>query len=87
MLPKRSRLGAHEVKEVLARGTSMRIGRFAGKYLPGRTPLGVAVIVSKKTARLATRRNSLRRAAYRELRGLELPRAGSLALFVRPSAI
>lgn len=83
MLPKRLRLSAAEVKEVLARGKSMRVGAYTAKYLAGRSPLGVAVIVSKKVARKATTRNSLRRKAYRDLASVALPAGGSLALFVR----
>jgi ribonuclease P protein component len=83
MLPKRLRLSAAEVKEVLAKGKSTRVGPYAGKLLAGRAPLGVAVIVSKKTARKATDRNTLRRKAYRDLEKLQLPQSGSLALFVR----
>ena len=83
MLPKRSRLRALEVKEVLARGKSLKVGPYTGKYLDGRAPRGVAVIVSKKTARLATKRNRMRRKAYRDLKGVDLPHKGLLALFVR----
>ena len=83
MLPKRSRLSAAEVKEVLARGTSKRVGSYSAKFLPGRTTLGVAVIVSKKVAAKATERNRLRRAVYHELGRLDLPPSGALALFVR----
>lgn len=83
MLAKRLRLSAAEVKEVLAKGKSLKVGPFSGKLLEGRVPLGVAVIVSKKTARKAVTRNSLRRKAYKELEQMTLPRSGSLALFVR----
>lgn len=83
MLPKRLRLRSAEVKEVLQKGKSLRVGPYAGKFLEGRKPLGVAVIVSKKTARKATERNSLRRKAYRDLERLTLPQGGALALFVR----
>lgn len=83
MFPKRLRLSAAEVREVLQKGKALKVGPYAGKLLAGRTPLGVAVIVSKKVARKATTRNSLRRKAYRELESLTLPHSGSLALFVR----
>ena len=83
MFPKRKRLTAAEVREVLAKGKALKVGPYAGKLLPGRKTLGVAVIVPKKVARKATTRNSLRRKAYRELERLVLPHSGSLALFVR----
>ena len=83
MFPKRSRLRSGEVKEVLVRGKSLRVGPYTGKFLDGRVPLGLAVIVSKKVARKAVTRNSLRRKVYRELERLTLPPKGSLALFVR----
>lgn len=83
MLPKRLRLSAAEVKEVLAKGKSLKIGPYSGKLLEGRAPLGVAVIVSKKVARKATARNTLRRKAYKDLEHLTLPASGSLVLFVR----
>jgi len=68
---------------VLQKGERLRVGPYTGKYLPGRTPVGVAVIVSKAVARTAVARNKLRRAAYRTLRTLTLPKNGALALFVR----
>lgn len=83
MLPKRSRLSAGEVRAVLAKGASYKVGSYGGKYLPGREPLGIAVIVSKREAKSAVERNRLRRAAYRDIEGLTLPASGSLALFVR----
>jgi ribonuclease P protein component len=86
MLPKRSRLTALEVRTVLAKGAPKRVGTFSGRYLPGRTPLGLAVIVSKRDAKTAVTRNRLRRAAYKTLATLPLPTEGSLALFVRPAA-
>jgi ribonuclease P protein component len=84
MLPKRSRLRAAEVKEVLAKGRSFSAGPYRGRFLEGRAPLGVAAIVSKKLVRTAVARNSLRRKAYRDLKGLTLPSSGLLAVFVRP---
>jgi RNase P protein component len=85
MFPKRSRLSAAEVREVLAKGVPKRVGPYGGKYLPGRVPLGVAVIVAKRDAKSAVERHRLRRAAFRELSVLDLPADGSLALFIRPT--
>lgn len=84
MLKKSKRLSAAEVKEVLKRGRSMRVGAYVAKLLPSSTPLRVAVIIPKKAAPKATTRNTLRRAAYRNLKTLPLPEKGLLALFVRP---
>lgn len=83
MLPKRSRLSSSEVRATLAKGTPFRIGPYGGKYLPGRVPTGVAMIVSKKEATSAVARNRMRRAAYAEIERLTLPSSGSVALFVR----
>ena len=83
MLPKSRRLSAAEVREVLAKGKTFRVGQYVGKFLAGRPVLGVAVVVSKKVARKATSRNTLRRKAYLELESLTLPHTGSLALFVQ----
>ena len=84
MLPRERRLRAAEVREVLARGTALRVGAYAGKFLAGRPTLGVAVVVSKKVARKATARNAIRRKVYQELERLALPKSGSLALFPKP---
>ena len=83
MPPKRLRLTAAEVREVLAKGKSLKIGPYIAKYLERASPLGLAVIISKKTAKLATERNRLRRKAYRDLTELSLPAQGALAVFVR----
>ena len=84
MLPKKSRLTAAQVKEVLARGRALRAGGYTGKYLEGTAPLRMAVIVPKRLVRTAVARNRLRRAAYAEVPSLPLPKTGSLALFARP---
>jgi len=83
MFAKNRRLSAAEVREVLAKGKPLRVGAYTGKFLAGRPTLGVAVIVSKKVARKATSRNTLRRKAYLELESLVLPPSGALALFLK----
>lgn len=66
MLPKRKRLSAREVREVLKRGKSLRAGAVSARYteaLSGKA----AVVVSSKVAKGAVERNRLRRAGYRAL--------------------
>ena len=82
MPPKKARLTASEVREVLARGKSIRVGVFSGKWIDG-GPRKVAVVVAKKQAKTAVARNRLRRAAYRELPALDVPASGRTVLFVR----
>jgi ribonuclease P protein component len=83
MLPKRSRLSAQDVAEVLKEGKSLSVGPYRGKFLADKEPLRVAVIVPKKGVRHAVERNRLRRAAYRELPAFDVPKTGRLAIFVR----
>jgi len=86
MLKKSRRLGAAEVKEVLKRGRSVRVGPYSAKLLASPAPLRLAVIIPRKSAPKAVTRNKLRRAAYLKLEMLPLPERGSLAVFVRPAA-
>lgn len=67
MLPKRRRLSAREVKDVMAVGRSRRAGLLSAKYVVGNAPLRVSAVVSKKVAKKAVERNRLRRALYRAL--------------------
>lgn len=67
MLPKRRRLSAREVKDVMAVGRSRRAGLLSAKYIIGGTPLRASAVVSKKVAKKAVERNRLRRALYRAL--------------------
>jgi ribonuclease P protein component len=67
MLPKRRRLTATEVKDILARGRSLRAGVLSAKYVTATHPLRVSVVVSKKVAKRAVDRNRARRAVYRAL--------------------
>jgi RNase P protein component len=66
MLPKRQRLTAAEVREILKSGRSARAATLSAKFLPGKGQ--AAVVVSSKVAETAVLRNTLRRAAYRTLR-------------------
>jgi|ERR1043166_5942698 RNase P protein component len=66
MLPKSLRLTGDEVLTVLKNGKSLRAPTASVKYIPA--PRGkVAVVVSLKVAKLAAKRNALRRAGYRAL--------------------
>ena len=67
MLPKRRRLSAREVKEVMTRGRSRRASLLSAKYVAGTSPLRSSAVVSKKVAKKAVERNRLRRALYRAL--------------------
>ena len=83
MLPKRARLTAVEVKEVLARGRGRRGAMLSVKIQEAPPPFRCAVVVSKKVARSAVKRNQLRRAVYRALGSISLPPAGRAILFVQ----
>lgn len=67
MLPKRRRLSAREVKEVLSRGQRRRTSLLSAQYIAGTNPLRASAVVSSKVAKKATERNRLRRALYRAL--------------------
>ena len=71
MLPKRRRLRAAEVREILRRGRSIRSGPYSVTYLSG--PAAAAVVVSTKVAKTAVLRNRLRRRAYAVLGKVALP--------------
>ena len=82
MLSKRRRLRAKEVQIVLADGRSIRCGPYRAKFLAGESTLRIAVVVSKKVARLSVERNKLRRQVYRDSTTLKLPHTGQIVLFV-----
>lgn len=82
MLPKRKRLSAIEVTEVLARGRSVSSGTLSLKYIDAKSPK-ISVVVAKSVARDATERNRVRRAAYRALAPLFPTKPISAVLFVR----
>jgi len=83
MLPRRQRLSATEVKEVLARGRSRRGAVLSVKVLSTTSPFRCAVVVSKKVAKTAVVRNRLRRGVYRALAHTSLPLTGHAILFVQ----
>ena len=66
MLPKKARLGATEVREILKTGRSARVGGVSAKYVEA-SDARAAVVVSKKTAKTAVARNALRRRIYTTL--------------------
>lgn len=83
MLPKQKRLGTQAVKEVLARGKNRRAAHLSMKILTTTTPFRCAVVVSKKLAKTAVKRNKLRRAVYQALGAASLPSQGHAILFVQ----
>jgi ribonuclease P protein component len=83
MLPKHKRLTTEGVKEVLAKGKSRRGSVLSLKWLDTSSSFRCAVVVSKKLAKTAVRRNQLRRAAYQALGSSSLPRHGHAILFVQ----
>lgn len=66
MLPKRRRLTAKQVREVIKSGRTLREGAVSCKYLPA--PEGAAsMVASSKVAPKAVMRNALRRKGYQAL--------------------
>lgn len=82
MLSKRRRLTSAEVRGVIARGRGRRGEVLSTKVLANEKPFRCAVIVSKKVARSAVKRNQLRRAVYGALERTPLPPTGHVILFV-----
>jgi len=60
----------------------MRFGPYRAKLLQGEAPLRIAVVISKKVARLSVARSKLRRRVYQATTTLPLPHTGQLVLFV-----
>src|SRR5258708_1935552 len=83
MLPKSKRLNKAQVAEVLSRGHGRRGGTLSLKYLETTTPFRSAVVISKRVARTAVRRNYVRRVLCQALRGASLPPTGHAILFVQ----
>ncbi len=73
MLSSARRLRAVEVRETLVRGRSLRGAYLSVKFLKKDGSLRAAAVVSKKVAKTAVRRNSIRRALYTALRTATLP--------------
>jgi RNase P protein component len=67
MLPKKRRLTAAEVREVMATGKGVRSGVVSLKYVVKHGLFRAAVVAPKSTAPKATVRNRLRRAVYQIL--------------------
>lgn len=81
MLPKRKKLSAAEVREILKEGRAMRTAHLLAKYT--RSGAGkAAVVVSKKISKSAVERNRLRRALFRALEE-NLPAHAHLVLMVQ----
>jgi ribonuclease P protein component len=83
MLPKHRRLGSRGVTEVLAEGRGRRATVLSLKILATTTPFRCAVVVSKKVAGSAVKRNALRRSLYHVLAHASLPPTGHAILFVQ----
>lgn len=84
MLAKKERLTASEVRQIIKSGRSARAGALSLKYEPAAEPQ-YAVVVSKKVAASAHKRNALRRLVYRSLPSA-LPRA-RVVLFVHSQSV
>src|SRR3989344_1420899 len=69
MLKKSRRMNSAEVQKVISRGRFVRGKLLSLKSLATEGASKVAVVVSRKTARLAVERNDLRRLIYRALVG------------------
>jgi RNase P protein component len=78
MLPKKRRLTALQVREVLSAGKGVRGGVVSLKYVAKQGFFGVAVVAPKSVARRAVDRNRLRRALYRTLASLSPAQASAL---------
>jgi len=85
MLPKRQRLTAAEVREILKSGRSARTATLSAKFISSKERKA-AVVVSTKVAKSAVMRNRLRRAAYDALRPV-LPAGKSTVLFLHKPAL
>lgn len=81
MLPKRRRLSAREVKDVMTTGRPRRASLLSAKYIAGGSPLRASAVVSKKVAKKAVERNRLRRALYRALAAYE--GTGAAVIFIQ----
>ncbi len=74
MLPKKRRLSSAEVREVIARGKSVRGAVLSLKYVTNKGFFRAAVVVPKSVAKRAVDRNRLRRTLYRSLATLPSPK-------------
>ncbi len=72
MLSKKRRLSVSQVREVISSGRSIKGNSVSLKYLVKPGVFGAAVVAPKSLARLATKRNQLRRTLYRTLASLPL---------------
>jgi ribonuclease P protein component len=81
MLAKSRRLTAHEVREVLKNGRSLRAGSVSARYTRVVGKGKAAVVVNTKVAKRAVDRNRLRRQVFSALPSL--PTGIRLVLFVQ----
>ena len=80
MLPKRRRLSAHEVREVLKRGNTIRLGSVSARYYRANGSKA-AVVVKSGLVKRAVDRNRIRRLSYEALQ--TLPPKTHLVLFIQ----
>jgi ribonuclease P protein component len=85
MLAKKARLTGHEVREILKSGRLIRTPSISVKYRPGEQTK-VGVVVSKKVAKKAVKRNQLRRAIY-DVLGRVLPENVQAVFFLHTPLI
>jgi ribonuclease P protein component len=79
MLPKKRRLSSAEVREVLARGKSVRGSVISLKYVVNKGIFRAGVVAPKSVAKRAVDRNRLRRALYQALATLPTAKTQQLS--------
>ncbi|MDB5224690.1 MAG: Ribonuclease protein component [Candidatus Adlerbacteria bacterium] len=82
MLSRNHRLRSGEVRDIIKAGTSGRAGYLSVKYVVFKGPYRCAAVISKKLAKTAVLRNSVRRSLYTALRVHPLPSDTSAVFFV-----
>jgi ribonuclease P protein component len=80
MLASRNRLRTSEVRDIIASGKPARSAHLSVKYVVKQGVFQAAAVVSKKVAKGAVMRNSLRRSLYTALAAHPLP-PGTQAVF------
>lgn len=87
MLPADKRLNRKEIEEVLKKGKTLSSSFFRVKYLGEQETFKAGPVVSKKVAKTAVERNTLRRAIYETVGGFE-PKLSNkhLAIFAQKGA-
>jgi ribonuclease P protein component len=81
MLPKKKRLTSHEVRHIIAKGKRL-FSTYVSAKIVVVEPFSAAIVVPKRVAKTAVKRNSIRRALYNALRNSPLPVHGRMVVFV-----